>query len=110
MGKEKIEKKGTGEITLYTLTHCDYCRTLKGVLTDLNIPFQEVDIDVNETMGDWIEEHLLTDSYPVIYFKKRPGEYVYILSHTDLETLNSVRIFNTIDEALEILLQYYYEI
>ena len=110
MGKKKIEKKGEGEITLYTLTHCDYCKTLKWALTDLNIPFQEVNVDINETMGDWIEEHLLTDSYPVIYFKKRPGEYVYILSHTDLETLNSVRIFNTIDEALEILLQYYYEI
>ena len=110
MGKEKIEKKGKGEITLYTLTHCDYCRTLKWALTDLKIPFQEVDVDINETMGDWIEEHLKTDSYPVIYFKKLPGEYIYILSHTDLEKLNGVRIFNTIEEALEILLQYYYEI
>ena len=61
-------------------------------------------------MGDWLEETLKTESYPIIYFKKRDGEYIYILSDTDLETLNGVRIFNTIEEALEILTQYYYEI
>ena len=61
-------------------------------------------------MGDWLEENLKTESYPIIYFKKNPGEYIYILSDTDLETLNGVRIFNTIEEALEILTQYYYEI
>ena len=44
------------------------------------------------------------------YFKKRDGEYIYILSETNLESLNGVRIFNTIEEAIEILAQYYYEI
>tara|TARA_R110000822_G_scaffold3325_2_gene14764 strand:+ start:993 stop:1325 length:333 start_codon:yes stop_codon:yes gene_type:complete len=110
MGKEKIEKKGEGKITVYTLPYCQHCQLLKGTLDRLEIPYTEVDVDINETMGDWIEEHLLTDSYPVIYFKKHPGEYIYILSHTDLETPNGVRIFTTIDEAIEILLQYYYEI
>ena len=110
MGKEKIEKKGVGEITIYTLTDCQYCQLLKTTLDKLEIPYTEVDVDINILMGDWIEEHLKTDSYPVIYFKKREGEYTYILSHTNLETLNGVRIFTTIDEALEILLQYYYEI
>jgi glutaredoxin len=110
MGKRKIDKKGEGEITIYTLPYCDYCSLLKGTLDKLEIPYTDVDIDVNVLMGDWLEENLKTESYPIIYFKKKDGEYIYILSETNLETLNGVRIFNTIEEALEILTQYYYEI
>lgn len=110
MGVKEIEKKGVGEITLYTLPHCTYCQTLKGALNKLNVPFSDIDVEENGQIGDWLEENLKTESYPIIYFKKREGEYIYILSETNLDTLNGVRIFNTIEEALEILLEYYYEI
>ena len=110
MVKEKIGKKGEGEITVYSLPYCQYCNLLKGTLDKLEIPYTDVDVDLNPIMGDWLEDNLKTESFPIIYFKKREGEYIYILSETNLETLNGIRIFNTIDEALEILLQYYYEI
>lgn len=110
MLEEKIGKKGEGEITLYTLPYCQHCQVLKGTLDKLEVPYTDVNVDENEKMGDWLEDTLQTESFPIIYFKKREGEYIYILSETNLETLNGVRIFNTIDEALEILLQYYYEI
>lgn len=110
MVKEKIGKKGEGEITIYSLPYCDYCNLLKGTLDKLEVPYTDVDVDENVLMGDWLEENLKTESYPIIYFKKRDGEYIYILSETNLETLNGVRIFNTIEEALEILLEFYYEI
>ena len=67
-------------------------------------------VEENEYMGDWIERNLKTESYPVIYFTKRPEEGFYILPSSDLDKLGSNRIFNTIEEALEILLTYYYEI
>jgi len=110
MGKRKIDKKGEGEIKIYSLPYCDYCNLLKGTLDKLEIPYTDINVDQNERMGDWLEDTLKTESYPIIYFKKRDGEYIYILSETNLETLNGVRIFNTIEEALEILTQYYYEI
>lgn len=110
MVKDKIGKKGEGEITIYSLPYCQYCNLLKDTLDKLEIPYTDVDVDVNPLMGDWLEDNLKTESYPIIYFKKRDGEYIYILSETNLETLNGVRIFNTIEEALEILGQYYYEI
>jgi len=110
MIKEKIGKKGEGEITVYSLPYCDYCNLLKGTLDKLEIPYTDVDVDMNVLMGDWLEENLKTESYPIIFFRKLPGEYIYILSETNLESLNGVRIFNTIEEAIEILAQYYYEI
>ena len=99
-----------GDTTLYTLTDCIYCKTLKQALSNLKVPYREVDVDQNEYMGDWIERNLKTESYPVIHFTKRPGEELYLLPNSDLEKLGSNRIFNTIEEALEILLSYYYEI
>ena len=105
-----IEKKGEGEITVYSLPYCQYCNLLKSTLDKLKVPYIDVDVDKNTLIGDWLEDNLKTESYPIIYFKKREGEYIYILSETNLESLNGVRIFNTIEEALEILLQYYYEI
>ena len=105
-----IEKKGEGEITVYSLPYCDYCNLLKGTLDKLEIPYTDIDVDTNVLMGDWLEENLKTESYPIIFLRKLPGEYIYILSETNLESLNGVRIFNTIEEAIEILTQYYYEI
>jgi len=110
MIEEKIGKKGEGEITIYSLPYCDYCNLLKGTLDKLEVPYTDVNVDENEKMGDWLEDNLKTESYPIIFFRKHPGEYIYILSETNLESLNGVRIFNTIEEALEILTQYYYEI
>jgi len=110
MGVKEIENKGVGDTTLYTLTDCIYCKTLKQALSNLKVPYREVDVDQNEYMGDWIERNLKTESYPVIHFTKRPGEELYLLPNSDLEKLGSNRIFNTIEEALEILLEYYYEI
>lgn len=107
---EEIGKKGVGEITLYTLTYCKYCQALKKALNQLLVPFKEVDVDKNEKMGDWLEANLKTESYPIIFCKKPNQEYIYILSDTNLDTLNGVRIFHTIEEALELLLTYYYEI
>ena len=109
-GLREIDKEGVGDITLYTLPHCNYCQILKGALDKLEVPYTDIDVELNELMGDWLEENLKTESYPIIYYKRTPGEYIYILSQTDLETLNGVRIFNTIEEALEILLEFYYEI
>ena len=110
MVEEKIGKKGEGEITVYSLPYCQYCNLLKGTLDKLEIPYTDVDVDLNPIMGDWLEDNFKTESFPIIYFKKREGEYIYILSETNLETLNGVRIFNTIEEALEILLEFYYEV
>tara|TARA_R110000803_G_C11950053_1_gene317591 strand:- start:73 stop:396 length:324 start_codon:yes stop_codon:yes gene_type:complete len=105
-----IEKKGVGEITLYTLPYCKHCTELKIELSSRDIPYKSINVDEHVLIGDWVEDNLKTDTYPVIHIEKSPENYLYLLSSTDLETLDNVRIFNTIDEALEILLKYYYEI
>ena len=105
-----MRKKRVGEITLYTLSECKFCQAIKGALTQLRIPFKDIDVEENELAGDHIEMKLQTQSYPILFLKKPRGEYIYILSETDLEKLINIRIFNTIEEALELLLEYYYEL
>ena len=109
--KETVkEKKGVGKITLYTLPYCMHCKVLKSTLDKIGIPYRDINVDENELVGDRLEQTLQTESYPIIYLYKRPGEHVYIVSKTNLESLSNVRIFTTIEQALEILLKYYYEI
>jgi len=105
-----MDKIGKGNITIYTLPYCTYCKILKDSLSHLKLPYKEVNVEVYSTIGDWLELNLKTTSYPIIYIEITPTEYIYILSQTNLESLNKVRIFTDINQALEILLNYYYEI
>jgi len=77
MGKRKIDRKGEGEIKIYSLPYCEYCNLLKGTLDKLEIPYTDINVDKNERMGDWLEDTLKTESYPIIYFKKR-DENIFI--------------------------------
>ena len=55
-----MRKKGVGEITLYTLSECKFCQAIKGALTQLRIPFKDIDVEKNELAGDHIEMKLQT--------------------------------------------------
>ena len=36
------------KVEIYTVTYCPYCIKAKKILTELNIPFEEIDITENE--------------------------------------------------------------
>lgn len=110
--KETVrKKKGTGYITLYTLPYCLHCRVLKSTLDKMEVPYIDINIDENEKLGDILEKEFQTTSWPIIqYFKKPDFPTITIVPGTSLATLENVRIFTTIEQALEILLNYYYEI
>jgi glutaredoxin len=106
------EKKGGGYIVTHTLPYCTHCKILKNTLTKMGIPFRDINIDENEKLGDELEERYQTTSWPIILFYPNgsDGRPIAIISGTNLETLDRVHIFNTIEQALEILLIHYYEI
>ncbi len=94
------------EIYVLTLDDCQFCTLLKDTLLKMTIPFTDIDIDKHTQLGDSIELQYQTEGYyPVILY----GDNV-LLPHTNLAPREGVRIFNTIDEALELLLKDYYEI
>lgn len=106
MKRKKVVSKYKNEIYILTLEDCSYCSLLKNSLLKLKIPFHNINIDKNSHLGDQIEiEYGTQGYYPVIIY----GENV-LLPHTNLVPSDTLRIFNTIDEALELLLKDYYEI
>ena len=84
-GLREIDKKGVGDITLYTLPHCNYCQILKGALDKLEVPYTDIDVELNELMGDWLEENLKTDLLPLFEENKfeegieKVKEYIKLL-------------------------------
>lgn len=102
MGKRRI----TDPIYILTLKDCSYCHLLIDTLSRLRIPFTNIDIDQHSHLGDKIEIEYGTDGYyPIINY----GETV-LLPHSNLAPSDTLRIFQTIDEALEILIKDNYEI
>jgi glutaredoxin len=111
-GKTVEEKKDRGYIVIHTLPYCIYCKILKDTLIKMGIPFQDINIDENEKLGDKLEEHYQTTSWPIILFYPKDSNElpIAIISETNLEILDRVHIFNTIEQAIKILLTHYYEI
>ena len=107
--KEELRKKGVEgkeEIYVFYLEDCAYCDLLKKSLSRLKVPFKQVNIDKHPQLGDQLETRFGSDGYyPIITY----GDKTF-LPHTHLAPSDSLRIFQTIDEALEILLKEYYEI
>lgn len=106
--KMELENKAEriDEIYVLTLRDCNVCSLLRDTLLKMNVPFIPIDIEKNAQLGDSIELQYQTDGYyPVILY----GDDV-LLPHTNLAPQKGVRIFHTIDEALELLLKDYYEI
>tara|TARA_Y100000385_G_scaffold274121_1_gene316838 strand:+ start:3432 stop:3749 length:318 start_codon:yes stop_codon:yes gene_type:complete len=98
---EKID-----EIYVLTLRDCNFCSLLRDTLLKMDVPFKQIDINKHSQLGDSIELQYQTDGYyPVVLY----GDNV-LLPHTNLAPQKGVRIFHTIDEALELLLKDYYEI
>ena len=109
---DKLIKKGNGKIIIYTLPYCHYCHTLTDTLDFKGIPFTNINIEEDDELGDEIEEKYKTVSYPIILFF--PNTYIdnpiAIISSTDLDISDKIRIFTTIENAIEIITKYYYEI
>lgn len=106
MRKKKLMVNNREEIYILTLEDCSYCSLLKDSLLKLKIPFHNIDIDRNSHLGDQVEINYGTGGYyPVIMY----GEDVF-LPQTNLAPTDSIHIFQTIDEALELLLKKYYEV
>lgn len=106
--KMELENKAEkiDEIYVLTLRDCNFCSLLRDTLLKMDVPFKQIDINKHSQLGDSIELQYQTDGYyPVVLY----GDNV-LLPHTNLAPQKGVRIFHTIDEALELLLKDYYEI
>lgn len=102
----KKEAEKIDEIYVLMLKDCHFCSLLRDTLLKMNVPFTPIDIEKHAQLGDSIELQYQTDGYyPVVLY----GDNV-LLPHTNLAPQKGVRIFHTIDEALELLLKDYYEI
>ena len=106
-------KKSKCKVVVYAMKECSHCNLLIYLCEHYNIRnFKAVDVlaPANKKIVELLEDKLKTDKYPIILCKKSPNDFLYIVSQTDLGPKKTVRTFDTIEEALEILLQYYYEI
>ena len=63
---QEIKLNSYKEITLYTMEHCPACKELKNKLEHLNINYNNVEMDGNEKMWEWIKENGGKDYVPQV--------------------------------------------
>jgi len=54
-------------ITIYTKANCPNCTTAKLILGSLNLPFNEVDIEVGDRLGNFLKEFPDAKQMPQIF-------------------------------------------
>ena len=54
-------------ITIYTKANCPNCTTAKLILGSLNLPFNEVDIEVGDRLGNLLKEFPDAKQMPQIF-------------------------------------------
>ena len=82
-------------IIIFTLNGCLHCKNLKNRLTELEMPFIDVEIDQNQKLWDQVVEQTGHNVLPTVFIKKENTEDgpVYIPG----------RDYQTEDEIVEIL-------
>jgi glutaredoxin 3 len=70
------------KVTIYTTHYCGYCRRAKQILTELSIPFEEIDVEEDDEKREWLVQATGRTTVPQIFFDDES-----IGGCTDLEAL-----------------------
>jgi len=85
----------SNSIVIFSLNGCSHCKSLKNRLTELEIPFIDVEIGQNQKLWDQVVEQTGHNVLPTVFIKQENTEDgpVYIPG----------RDYQTEDEIVEIL-------
>jgi len=88
----------SNKLLLFTLKGCGHCKTLKGKLKELSMPFTEIDVDSNQKLWGQVVAQTKLDYLPTFFIKQEGTENGPVFCPT--------RDFNNEEEALEIIKKY----
>lgn len=63
---QEIKENNNKQITLYTMEHCPACKELKKKLDHLNIMYENIEMDGNDKMWDWLKANGGKDYVPQV--------------------------------------------
>lgn len=61
---QEISENNDKNVILYTMEHCPACKELKEKLDHLNINYENVEMEGNQKMWDWLKENNGKDYVP----------------------------------------------
>ena len=88
-------------IIIFTLNSCVHCQELKEKLTELSIPFDDVEITLNRQLWDYVISQTGNDLLPTVFIKDGDDGSGHIYSPG--------RDFQSNDEIMEIIKNQYTE-
>jgi len=71
-------------VKIYTTTYCPYCMRAKGLLSSLNVPFEEIDVEKNDALREELIEKYNWRTVPMIFVGEK-----FIGGNDDLQKLHA---------------------
>jgi glutaredoxin len=93
------------QMEIFTLSGCDYCKSLEQGLKLLGITYNNINVTNNDFLADKLEETYQCESYPMIILKG-PLNKIW-LPESSLLPSPQIRIYNSIPQLLEQIKQIY---
>jgi glutaredoxin 3 len=56
------------KVKIYTTSYCGFCKRAKALLSKLNIPFEEIDVEGDDERREWLEKVTGEHTVPQIFF------------------------------------------
>jgi glutaredoxin len=105
----KDERKRKVGVRIVTLSDCDYCNWLKNDLDICGIIYINIDAHKFPDFADSIEKKFQTHFYPIV-FLDLGSNIITLISETNLDTSDTLHIFETIPHLVGIIKSYINEI
>jgi glutaredoxin len=89
----------TDKLYIFTLDGCGFCTSLKNRLSEVSIPFTEIEVNANPHIWNQVVTQTENDALPTIYIQKEGGNTgpVYVPG----------KDYDSEDEIIEILQNYF---
>lgn len=59
------------KVTIYTTNYCPYCRAAKALFSAKGVPFEEVDVEVDESKRAWLVQVTGQTTVPQIFINDK---------------------------------------
>ena len=89
----------TNTLIIFTLENCGHCKNLKKELTDLSIPYTELEINANRKIWNQVVQQTKLELLPTFFIKKEGSNNGPVFCPD--------RDFKNQDEAIELIKKYF---
>ena len=74
--KEEVWREYKGRVTVFSITGCKHCKSAKKSLSELKIPYTEINLDLHPQYRPFVSEKSGKNTVPQIFFNSVCASFI----------------------------------